>query len=697
MSAQKEFDSNDDTKSKQEFSFLTDSKKIDIFQHLKLNIKNEKENCKDNNRIAMYCIPCKVSICDKCKLEEHKKHILISKAQFDFNDATIDEIYNQIIKAVSSDQLFIDYKPIQNQLIEQADKMIENLQKKLEKLREIKTKEIIAMFNGFTSNVQNLKQRIEKSRADLKQYYQKNRKFFNLVPTNSNNNSTIESKRDSPKKSTPKIYNTDESNSIFLINYELLNISQLKGKEILSSAKRISQCVDTFKDNQNEYIETLLNNVDNIFFGEYAARAEQDQELDTILDEASPSYGFKLAIDKLNDKEFSDINTRINQYNTLYDSFKRTIFDSIAKYGNLKEIENYISGFESSKKSDSESLLFSQRAKEKSSKTRKSELALLKMNYNNKDEVILNNDILAKYFSYLTLETYEKHFKQTSKELQSSHADLMIKKSDDEDEIKDFGKAIENTNLILLYYRKEQQMIKQTVQLKNNPLGYKTFPNGCRSLLIGDKLYITGGKDEQQYYPNVLIYDRKTGKIKRIMDLIEPRAYHTMVYCEVFETLMVLGGENCSSCEIFDPITNRWALLPALNSPRANVLFQFDKPRGIMYSLFGNCGNIIDGLYSNEIEYLDLKELRKGWIRLDYKNKAEADFKTYLSVVEINNDLSLIYGGYTSRNCARILCVLNKEKKEVTKCDKKMLEMIREETKYSRRLSTIVGGLSAAS
>ena len=332
MSAQKEVIGNDDTKSKQDFSFLIDSKKIDIFQHLKLNLKNEKENCKDNNRIAMYCIPCKVSICDKCKLEEHQNHILISKSQFDFNEATIDEIYNQIIKAVSSDQLFIDYKPIQNQLIEQVDKMIESLQKKLEKLKEIKTKEIIAMFNGFTSNVNNLKQRIEKARTDLKQYYQKNRKFFNLVPANSNNNSTIESKRDSPKKAVPKIYNTDESNSIFLINYELLNISQLKGKDILSSAKRITQCVDTFKDNQNEYIETLLNNVDSIFFGEYAARAEQDQELDTILDEASPSYGFQLAIDKLNDKEFSDINVRINQYNTLYDSFKRTIFDSIANW-----------------------------------------------------------------------------------------------------------------------------------------------------------------------------------------------------------------------------------------------------------------------------------------------------------------------------------------------------------------------------
>ena len=677
------FEKNEDTLK----SLLLDSKKIDIFQHLKLNLKNAKENCKDNNRIGMYCIPCKVSICDKCKLEEHKDHILISKSKFDFTDTNIDAIYNEIIQAISSEQLFIDYKPIQEELVGEINEMIDKLQKKLEKLREVKIKEIKAMFDGFTTNVKNLKQRIDKSRSDLKTYYQRNKKFFNMIPPTQTDNNT-------PKKA--KIYNIDETNTIFLINYELLNISQLKGKDILQTVKKISQCVDNCRENQKEYIENLLSTTDTIFFGEYAARTENDEELETILDEASPSYNFKLSIDKLNQKEFSDINLRINQYNALFDSFKKTVYESISKYGNLKEIENYISGFESSKKNEGEGILFSQRNKEKASRTRKNELALLKMNYNSKDEVILNNEILEKYFSCLTLETYEKHFKQTSKELQSSHADLMIKKNDDdEEERKDFGKAIENTNLILLYYRKEQQMIKQIVQLKHNPFGYTKFPNGCRSLLIGDKLYITGGKDEKTQYPNVLIYDRKTGKIKRIMDLIEPRSYHTMVYCEVFETLMVVGGENCSSCEIFDPITNRWALLPSLCSPRANVIFQFDKPRGIMYALFGNVGNIIDGVYSNEIEYLDLKELKKGWIRLEYNNKAEADFKTYLSVVEINNDVNLIYGGYTSRNCARILCVLNKEKKEVTKCDKKMLEFIREESKYSRRVSAIVSGLSA--
>ena len=43
-------------------------------------------------------------------------------------------------------------------------------------------------------------------------------------------------------------------------------------------------------------------------------------------------------------------------------------------------------------------------------------------------------------------------------------------------------------------------MTKHTVDLKINPYSYNKFPIGCRSILIGDKLYITGGKDSQKYY-----------------------------------------------------------------------------------------------------------------------------------------------------------------------------------------------------
>jgi hypothetical protein len=77
--------------------------------------------------------------------------------------------------------------------------------------------------------------------------------------------------------------------------------------------------------------------------------------------------------------------------------------------------------------------------------------------------------------------------------------------------------------------KKNNKMYKVPVKLTKNPFGYTKFPIGCRCLLIGDKLYISGGRDEYNEYRNVLIFDRKTKSIKRIMDMRVPKAYHTMV------------------------------------------------------------------------------------------------------------------------------------------------------------------------
>jgi hypothetical protein len=306
----------------------------------------------------------------------------------------------------------------------------------------------------------------------------------------------------------------------------------------------------------------------------------------------------------------------------------------------------------------------------------------------------LNHNLIIKLYSFLLIELYEQYFKQETKELQSSHADLLIKSDDDDDAPKDNGKAIENTNQIQIYIRKENLMTKHTVDLKINPYSYNKFPIGCRSILIGDKLYITGGKDPQKYYKTVLIYDIKKKKLKRIMDLNSAHAFHTIVYIDIFQTLMVIGGEQNKNVEIFDPIVNRWINLPELNCPRCNIVFQFDQPRGIMYALFGIEGLYIDSEYSTEIEYLDLKNLKDGWTRLNYNNNAQIDLKTYLNIIEINNDFTLIYGGRSMRDSMRAICVLNKDKKVVTRVDKKMMDIIREETKYSRRLSKFMVGLN---
>ena len=660
---------------KEEYSFLTEKTKIDIYQHLRLSMKNEKINCKDNNRIAQYCIPCKCSTCEKCTLKLHKKHYRVSKLDYDFSDETIEKLFKQIDSALISQPIFKDYLPVQKELSQQIEEMCKILQDKILKIKEKKIKEIEKMFNGFTKTVNTLKTKIEKCKAELKTYYNKNKKFFNLVPIMGNNLENFPSKASAGRKERKNLYyNGDDCNSLFLINYELLNLCQIKGVEILKQTKMLTGEVEKFKQMQKSYIENLISQINSLFFGDFDFG--EDDDVDEI-DENSPVHNFKLKFEQLNSKDFTDVTNRIGQYNRLFDSFRKTVFDSITKSGNLREIESYILGFESNKKSDVESQLFSGRAKEKVTRTRKNEYALMKMNFASKEEIILNNAILGKYFSCLTLEIYDKHFKQVAKELQSSHADLAIKK-DDEEGGRDFGTALENTNYIYLYKYRDRQSIKIKIDLKVNPLGYTKFPNGCRSLLLGTKLYITGGVDEKQKYGNVLIYDCKLQRIKRIMDLMEPRAYHTMVCLDVINTLMVIGGEGSKTVEIFDPVTNRWTFLPPMSIPRANAIFEFDKPRGLMFIMFGSVGKLLKNKFTDLIEYLDLKDINKGWVKFEYVNRSEIDLKTHVNVIEINNDLSLIYGGFSSRGKQRNICVFDKEKKMMLKCDAKMLETIRD-------------------
>ena len=290
---------------------------------------------------------------------------------------------------------------------------------------------------------------------------------------------------------------------------------------------------------------------------------------------------------------------------------------------------------------------------------------------------------------------YDNYFKMAIKDLQSSHADLKIKVSD-EDET-DTAKVIEGTNQIYIYDKKLQKMTRKNLKLTKNPYGYTKFPYGCRAILIGDKLYITGGRTETQEFPNVLIYDRKTDVLKRIMDLNYPRSYHSLIFNETFQTIMVIGGEYCNAVEIFDPLTNRWQILPPLNIPRCNPLFFFDEPRGNMYVLFGIEGNYINSNYIDSIEVLDLTNIRQGWMKVNYQNKANMDLKCYLNIYKLNDELFLIFGGMEGRLSKRNVCVYNTSKDEVTKIGKELMEQLRKQAKNSRKLTSLISSISKES
>ena len=675
-------------------------KYIDIFLHLKLNMQNNAINCNCENEDKYYCIPCKVTCCSICNLKIHEPHILISMKDYHLNLDKVNQIFDNFFNNLNKSRLITKSDELKKEMNNHIDNFVDEMIEKLNRFRKIKKEEIGKLFNNLETNKNLMNKSIKSIKQNLTEYVKRNKKFFNLDSTGITNDDII---------------NNDINNTYFLLSYDILNITNQGINQIYKDIDTMEEDLQNYLDNQEEdftkirtemdrllsdiIISENINNEKNVQSPKENKKSKKEEkneeENDIKNDLNSPSGHFIYTSDELGHEKFDPVNERINKYNKHIDNFKKGMYRMISKTGNLKELEKNIKAYEKRRLKGAESL-FSQRDMGQSvlSESFYSQSNINPKKINSEKDICLNNPLIDRYFSYLFLDLYEKNFKVMSKELQSSHADLMIKVNEDEEE-NDIAKVIEGTNEIQIYEKKNNKIYKIAVKLTKNPYGYVKFPIGCRCLLIGDKLYISGGRDEYNEYANVLIYDRKTKSIKRIMDMRVPRAYHTMIYSEVFSSMMVFGGENENSVEIFDPLTNRWQLLPDLNIPRSNIIYYCDNPRGILYTMFGNEGSILDNKYSDVIEFLDLKNIKEGWNILDYKNKSEIDLKSLMNIYPLNTDLILLYGGVVFRGNSRSVCIFNITKSEITKIHPKILETLRAEAKKSKKLSTIISGLTS--
>jgi hypothetical protein len=113
--------------------------------------------------------------------------------------------------------------------------------------------------------------------------------------------------------------------------------------------------------------------------------------------------------------------------------------------------------------------------------------------------------------------------------------------------------------------------------------------------------------------------------------------------------------------------------------------------------MFGIEGNIVDGNYSDNIEFLDLQNIKDGWNVLDYVNKSENDLRSLMNIYPLNNDMILLYGGVSFRGNSKSVCVFNIAKSEINKIQPSLLESLRIEAKKSKRLSSIISGLGSKS
>ena len=665
---------------------LKGPKTIDIFNHLKLGIKNSNKNCscdhaKGGDENEYYCIPCKISCCPTCSLSTHSKHLLAKKQKFNINKNNIEIMFEPIDYVLENNSLFTDSTLEKNQLLKEVESAYNKLLEVIKEWKDFKEKEIISLFETLHKQIEDINNKKKEMKKSLQEFIKANEVFLNTKKTNKN-------------------YNKDISNTLFLISYDLLNISNEWSIRAKETSKSIEKNIFDYETNEKNKNEVIIQKVKNILSPENNDKIDLDiksnQIIDTDIDERFlPLNKAKIEINKFNPETLKDIDKRIYKFGKLIDSLKDTVYTSYTKHGDYRDVEKENNVIEHTKLKGAENLFSQRKSSSSNLKNNDGKAILPGKTLHNKNDVILDNPILIKYFANLMSDLYDHYFKMITKELQSSHADLKIKVNE-EDET-DVGKVIEGTNQIYIYDKKTQKMIRKNLKLTKNPFGYTKFPYGCRALLLGDKFYITGGRTETQEFPNVIIYDRKTDSLKRIMDLNYPRSYHSMIFNEIFETIMVIGGEYCNAVEIFDPLTNRWQVLPPLNVPRCNPLFFFDEPRGYMYVLFGIEGNYVNSTYSDSMEVLDLTNIRDGWKKISYKNKANMDLKCYLNIYKLNDELFLIYGGMEGRVSKRNVCLYNAAKNEVTKIGRELMEQIRKQARNNRKLSSIITNISKES
>ena len=254
--------------------------------------------------------------------------------------------------------------------------------------------------------------------------------------------------------------------------------------------------------------------------------------------------------------------------------------------------------------------------------------------------------------------------------------------------LKEIAKPIIGTNQIQLFFPKSQRIIRKNTSLNKEEHGYSLFPEGCRHILIENNLYIIGGTNHVRQPINfVLVYNVLFGTLKRLPDMVFNHSYHTVEYLENFDSIISIGGENSNQCEIMNLEDKKWRKLPSLYYSRANANIYYNNLTSELFVLFGICGIMCDKInYSDSIEVLELNNIKKGWIIVDYYKTPGLNLKVnYCMTMPFTKEQLLIYGGSNMRSFTKnIYALFHMTKNECNKVDTQAMELIKLEEKKSR-------------
>ena len=792
---------------------IDELKYFDAASHFKENIINFNKNCSEPIKdYSYYCFTCKHSVCNECGAFDHKEHLLIQrKSCLNYDNS----FFNDISKVIE-DGIGLDRKKAQ--IKKDISKSISQLKKELDNIEKNKLKEIDTFFEELKQNYINLKKNFLNTKACIENYYKINQKFFNLNIKSNNEQGNLENNEidlaNSLKKkksglnnlNTIERYNylknneisdnKDLDNTIFLMNFELMNLCDNKNLQILDLSNQIN--------NRIKNISNLIEQTTNYILEEFKTNYFNFKENSIVTKFDDFYWDIKIRCDKFNENIFrfketiSDIYKRNHSFDKLKDLL--SFFDSKNKKGkdvlfnqqyfikqnndlnpinpdmgklmsqklnkSLRKIRstsknkfngqysNTASTFKTRDNANSKDKIIlrnNQNGIDKYTKygykTMNSDSKVdLKMINNNihldslntlnndnlnqilkKEDVILNQRVLQRFFAYFVMDFYSKYFKlikpseeenniipedseniyyksNLSKDKQSSNKNIAKKKllnsknpklmkkntrsasllanyTERYMNLKEKAKPLIGTNYIQFYDPATTRISRTQVLLQKDKHGYNIFPDGCRHILVENKLYITGGADNCGYPINiVLMFDIENGNLEKIGNLNDNHAYHSIEYLDNFDSLIVVGGENSNSCEIMDLDSKRWNRLPSLNHPRANANIYYNNVTSDLFVLFGMEGKMDKNIKNTGIiEVLELNDIVSGWMIVDYYKSVGLDLKiSYCLTLPFTRDKLLVYGGSTARSLERrIFALFDMIKNEVIKVDSQTMDLIK--------------------
>ena len=688
---------------------------FNLYKHLKENIKNKDKLCTDGiSNESSYCLECKVSVCPKCPLfKVHNGHDLVQKMPYyKCEKSFIDESFKDIDSIFSLNPSYLNVNKVKGELKMQITTQISQLINQLNKVKDVKLEEVENIFVGSENCVEKLRENELKVKKNLNEFLEKQKNFFcidinegvdsqNINPEASEVLKNLEGETASPMGMIQP--NKDTVNSTFLLTYDLL-----KNTEYMNNL--IRDIFIDIKENTERYIN------------EFNAKTKEVEEaINKLITpfEGMFKYQYLLCV------FYSQINHKIKKYNQKIDDMKNIIFEKVNKRGGFDDIErdNRIAGTQIATRF--ENILNNQLIDEDEATTIRSLMTKGKKNrkygagaskaasimtsskmkggtlmtgagkdnlalnlpkiYESPDEIKLNKDILQEYFIYEALNFVKKNFKKKKDNLDELNEEF--------DGEVDIAKPIPGTNEMQCYDKKTRGIVKKVVKFDKKVHKYTYFLNGCRTLLIKDRLYIIGGVDkENQVTKAAYVYYIRTNELKTMPDMLRPHAYHSVDFLDYYKSIVVVGGENISSCELYDMNTGSWRDLPEMKIPRAHCGIYLDKMNHAIYSFFGIVGNITDkNNYTDVLECLELRKLALGWYRIDYNNKAEMNFKSGINkILPLTPEMVLVYGATNMRDFAKKSAVYLIPKQEMIKIDNRIFNEIREASKKSKKLSKVL-------